>query len=128
MSVMLKKYRVILVAVLMLLLVPGKVSANTVINGNDISEFQRSKADIQNAWKVGQLDYSGSVFEVEPSYVAPYRAGVLKQSYLDDILDNLNYYRYLIGVPEVTTKMTNNEDMQTAEVLQYLNLYNLLYY
>ena len=122
MSVMLKKYRVILVAVLMLLLVPGKVSANTVINGNDIPEFQRSKADIQNAWKIGQLDYSGSVFEVEPSYVAPYRAGVLKQSYLDDILDNLNYYRYLIGVPEVTTKMTNNEDMQTAEVLQYLNL------
>lgn len=119
---MLKKCWGIVIIVLTFLILPMKTSANTIINGNEFSTFKRTKAEIQAAWNVGRLDSSGNIFEVEPSYTAPYRAGVVKQSYLDDILDNINYYRYLVGVPEITTKISNREDLQTAEVVQYLNL------
>ena len=75
---MLKKYWGIVIVVLTFLLLPMKTSANTIINGNEFSTFKRTKAEIQAAWNVGKLDSSGNIFEVEPSYTAPYRAGVVK--------------------------------------------------
>ena len=119
---MLKKYWGVILLFILYFLAPVNVFANTVINGNDFAVFQRTKEDIQAAYEVGYMNISDNIWLEEPSYTAPYKAGVLKQEYLDEVLENVNYYRWLIGSPEITVPMTNREDLQTAVVLQYLNL------
>lgn len=93
---------------------------NRVINGNDFDVYSRTKEDIANKWKIGQITRPDNIYEVIPSYSSPYKAGVVKQSYLDEIIDNLNYYRYLVGSPEITIKTSNDNELQTAEVVQTL--------
>lgn len=103
-----------------IMLLPILVHANTVINGNDFEIYQRSKQDIFNKWQIGKIDRNIELFTSLPSYTAPYKAGVLTDEYLSEVVDNLNYYRYLVGVPDVVTDITNDEELQTAEVIQTL--------
>jgi len=117
-----KKFRVCIIFLFLILFCNIDVyAANKVVNGNDFAVFKRTKKEIQNKWIVGKLNPT-DIFEVAPSYKAPYNGGVVKQSYLDDVIDNLNYYRYLTGAPNVTKKATNRPDLQKAVVLQYVNL------
>ena len=116
------KKKIVGIVLVMFLLLPVSVLAdNRVINGNEFDVYKRTKEDIYNKWKTGKLDIPSNyndIYESLPSYKAPYKAGVVKQSYLDDVVDNLNYYRYLVGSPEVTIKTSNDNDLQTAEVVQ----------
>ena len=121
------KRKIVSLVLVMFMLLPVTVLAdNRVINGNEFSVYKRSKEDIYDRWKTGKLDIPSNyndIYEELPSYQAPYKAGVVKQSYLDDVVDNLNYYRYLVGVPEITVKTSNDIELQTAEVVQtaYVN-------
>ena len=113
------------------IILPLNVYANTVINGNDFAIYNRTKEQIYNKWRVGRIDQSVNIFTSLPSYTAPYKAGVVTTDYLDEVLDNLNYYRYLVGVPEITNRTTNDEELQTAEVVQTLYVeseYSLTHY
>ena len=103
-----------------IMLFPMLVHANTVINGNDFAVYQRSKQDIFNRWQIGKINRNVEIFTSLPSYEAPYKAGVVTDEYLAEAVDNLNYYRYLVGVPDVVTGITNDEELQTAEVIQTL--------
>ena len=103
-----------------MLLFPVLVHANTVINGNDFAVYNRTKEAIYNKWQTGKIDRSIKVFTSLPSYTAPYQAGVVTDEYLQELLDNLNYYRYLVGVPEITKSVSNDVELQTAEVIQTL--------
>lgn len=122
-----KKYSVIIlffIAILMIF-IPNKIYAtNRVINANEMSVFKKTKSQIQAKWNNSNLKLKDgySIYEKEPSYTAPYSGGVVKQEYLNRVLANLNYYRYLIGSPEITKKMTNREDLQAGVVLQYVSL------
>lgn len=102
------------------IILPLNVYANTIINGNDFAIYNRTKEQIYNKWRVGKIDSEVNIFTSLPSYTAPYKAGVVTTDYLDEVLDNLNYYRYLVGVPEITNRTVNDEELQTAEVVQYL--------
>ena len=105
----------------LLAIFPIKVKAdNRVIDGNEFDVYKRSKEDITNKWNVGQIDKGITIFESMPSYVAPYKAGVTTDEYLREVTDNLNYYRYLVGVPEVKVYPKNDVSLQTAEVVQTL--------
>ena len=115
-----KKNYLYLVVIAVFLIPINVFAENTIINGNDFSIYQRSKEDIKNKWETGVLEIPTSIYEIEPSYETPYQAGVVKEGYLKEVMDNLNYYRYLTGTPEITEIPKNNEDLQTAEVLQYL--------
>ena len=116
------KKKIVGIVLVMFLLLPVSVLAdNRVINGNEFDVYKRTKEDIYNKWKTGKLDVPSNysdIYDELPSYKAPYKAGVVKQSYLDDVVDNLNYYRYLVGSPEVTIKTSNDQELQTAEVVQ----------
>lgn len=102
------------------MLFPFSIYANTVINGNDFTIYNRTKEEIYNKWIVGKIDDSVNIFNREASYVSPYVAGITTDEYLGEVVDNLNYYRYLVGVPEILEKTTNDNELQTAEVIQTL--------
>ena len=58
------------------------------------------------------------VYDSKPSYYAPYYPGVVKSSVLNDALDELNYIRNLIGVPDnVTLNAEYTNKAQHAAVL-----------
>ena len=105
---------------LLLLIIPLNVYANTVINGNNFAIYNRTKEQIYNKWSTGKIDRNVTIYTTEPNYYSPYRAGVVTNEYLDEVLDNLNYYRYLVGVPEITENTSNDEALQKAEVIQTL--------
>ncbi len=115
-------FSLVIVLTLFIAIPNNSYATNRVINGNDIEQFQRTKQDIQELWKNSNLKLEDgySIYDEEPSYEAPYKGGVVKQEYLDRVLKNLNYYRYLVGSPQITTKMSNRQDLQAAVVIQYL--------
>ena len=121
-----KKYKIyLLLAVCAILLFLPEITyaANQVINADEMEAFQKTKQDIQEKWNEGKLEIpSDGIYEVEQSLEAPYNGGVVKQEYLEEVKDNLNYYRYLIGSPEITETPKNREDLQAATVLQRLSL------
>ena len=117
------KKRIFNLILLLIVLLPFNIYAdNRLINGNDYTVYQKSKENITAKWQVGKLDIPDNIFDIAPSYTSPYSAGVVKQSYLNDVVDNLNYYRYLIGVPEVAEYPENDSILQTAEVVQDVSL------
>lgn len=115
------KKTILKILLILTIILPLNVYAqNRVINGNDFAIYNRTKADIYNKWRIGKIDQEVPIYVSEPSYTAPYKAGVVTTDYLDEVLDNLNYYRYLVGVPEITIRTTNDEALQKAEVIQTL--------
>ena len=106
------------------MLLPNIVLAdNRVIDGNEFDIYKRSKEDIISKWNTwGIIDSNVTKYSTIPNYKNPYRAAVLTQNYLNEVTDNLNYYRYLVGVPLTTKVPSNNEALQTAEVIQKLNI------
>ena len=122
-----KRYFILLIFVSLFafMIMPNKAFAtNRVIDGNKISTFLKTKKQIKNKWNSGKIDLKDnySIFSKEQSFKAPYNGGVVKQEYLDNVLRNLNYYRYLIGSPEIKEKITNREDLQAGTVVQYLSM------
>ena len=112
-----KKYFILI----LLMMIPFMVYAdNRVIEGNDFDIYKRSKEDIASKYAVGAIDESVPIYITEPSYVSPYKAGITTDAYLAELVDNLNYYRYLAGVPEIEESTTNDPELQTAEVIQTL--------
>lgn len=60
----------------------------------------RSADEIRQRWTELQLGYIGPPYADVPSISAPYAAGTLRQGFLDDGLDAINYARYLAGLPD----------------------------
>lgn len=112
----------------LIILLPINVYANMVINGNEFTVYKRTKQEIYNKWIVGKINQNISRFDTLPQYTAPYKAGVANDEYLAEVVDNLNYYRYLVGVPEITESTSNDNSLQTAEVIQtlFVDKYNAL--
>lgn len=84
----------------------------------------RTKEQITTLWQTAEIADYESIFEEgkQSSYVAPYSGGTVRQDVLDNVWRNLNYYRYLIGSPQITERFVNQPDMQNASVLQAINL------
>jgi hypothetical protein len=82
------------------------------------SSTKHTIADIKNKYKqsVPTFNYSTSIYESTPSYKAPYSGGSLKQGVIDDTLKKLNYYRWMIGVDDVSiykSRLTYNQKGST---------------
>lgn len=105
--------------------VPVSAEGEIVINGNEIATFKnRTKEQIFSLWQDAEIKDFDSIFEEgkEPSYTAPYSGGTVKQEVLQNVRKNLNYYRFLVGSPEITEEFTNQPQLQNASVLQTINL------
>jgi hypothetical protein len=63
--------------------------------------FEERKAGILKRWTELRPVFTGDVcYDILPSCKAPYEAGKLKDAYLRDALNMLNFYRYLAGLPD----------------------------
>lgn len=105
--------------------VPVLAEGEIVINGNELATFKnRTKEQIFSLWQDAEIKDYDSIFEEgkEPSYTAPYSGGTVKQEVLQNVRKNLNYYRFLVGSPEITEEFTNQPQLQNASVLQTINL------
>lgn len=85
-----------------------------------------SKTEIIQKWK--ELDQNRYVtptpFEDEPSINVPYKAGVLKQQYIDQGVKTANFYRYMSGLPMNFTSVKGLNDLsQYGSVLTAKNGY-----
>ena len=65
-----------------------------------------------------KFDYSKSIFTQTPSYKSPYLAGKLQDGVVTDTLNQINYFRWLYGVNEVTINTEKMERSQKGGVIQ----------
>ena len=60
-----------------------------------------------------RFDYSNSVFLKEPSTVTPYYEGELQEQVKTDTLNQINFYRWQVGLKDVS--LSTNEEMQNSQ-------------
>lgn len=65
-----------------------------------------------------KFDYKQNMFDINPSYKAPYSAGKLKAGVVTDTLNQINYYRWLYGINEITINEEKMERSQKGAVIQ----------
>ncbi len=87
---------------------------------SDFKTEEHTKDEISLKYDDAQIkyDYSQGLYIEEPSWSAPYSAGELKQGPIDDTLSQLNFYRWLYGVNEVTVRYEKMERSQKGAVIQ----------
>ena len=84
---------------------------------------ERTKAQIIEKYKEisPKFDYTTDMFAVTPSFTSPYIAGKLKDGVVTDTLNQINYFRWLYGVNEVTVNTDKLERSQKGAVVQAAN-------
>lgn len=74
--------------------------------------------DTQQRWLDIYAEYEGSPYNSEPSSKPPFRTGKLQEDFLADGLDQLNFLRYLAGLPHgVELDSALNDEAQHGAVL-----------
>ena len=77
-----------------------------------------SDDQVRTMWASYKPTFSGSIYTVTPSTVAPYAPGAVNAGFLNDGLKIINFARFLAGVPnDVALDATRNEDGQHGAVL-----------
>ena len=86
----------------------------------DFKTQSNTQSDISTKYNEAKksYDYSQGLFEIEPTWSAPYRAGKLKQGPIDDTLKQINFFRWMYGVNEVTVNTDKLERSQKGAVVQ----------
>lgn len=82
----------------------------------------RTEKDIINKWLIIKPKYVKNPYAVEPKLSAPYKAGILNPTFLNNGLNMLNFVRYVANVPcDVIMDNSLNEQAQYGAVLLYAN-------
>ncbi|NLN98487.1 MAG: hypothetical protein GX127_08945 [Eubacteriaceae bacterium] len=111
-----------LVLALVMATVPGTFAQEPeVIDGNTFANYQKTQQEIADR-------YNG-IFEDAPGYEDLYETpqvidtsgGLLNQTYLDKILEGINYFRWLYGAPEIASIATN-QDLADFSLVQAYRL------
>lgn len=79
----------------------------------EIAEDYEDTLNSQPAYMDGD---DSSYYEVVPSLENPYAGGILKNSTHQIMTNMTNFYRRLIGVPEISTVSQHSEDLQVGAV------------
>ncbi len=102
-------------AVLFIVLVaPDTQAVSTRMSGN-LGVASPTKSEIQAKWNA--LKDVEASFKVEPSVVAPHKAGALSDAFLKSGVSYLNYIRYVAHLPSVRLDADLSEDAQYGAVL-----------
>jgi hypothetical protein len=97
----------------------GKTGSDVRVLADSGQSFEERKAGILKRWAELRPAFTEDVYyDILPSYKAPYEAGKLKDGFLKDALNMLNFYRYLAGLPDdVALKDEFIEPAQHGSVL-----------
>ncbi|SEN66910.1 S-layer homology domain-containing protein [Paenibacillus sp. OV219] len=127
-----KRRTVVTVTILLGLLSATVPSVSAESNSQSVQAItiNRSKEEIISKWQQYKpmgftFDYmeGKDIYEEQPSLTAPFKAGKLKQAYMQDGLKALNFVRYAAGLPDdVTLDMSLELQEQTGALINALNL------
>ena len=93
----------------------------TTIDIDTHEALTHSKQDVMDRAKAAMpvFDYNTSIYEEEPHYTgAPYVEGSLKEQVEKDTLNQLNFYRWLTGLNEVSLYTQHMDRSQKGAVIQ----------
>ena len=98
----------------------NKVSALTI---NTHSTMSHSKEEIINRFNLSQskFNYKNSIYKTNPNTNIPYYEGSLKEEVESDVLNHLNFYRWLAGLNEVTIKTDRQPANQKGALIMAVN-------
>lgn len=87
------------------------------------SSTKHSMDDIKNKYQKTSptFNYTNSIYVKNPSWKNPYSAGSLKNGVITDTLNRLNYYRWLVGVNEITVNTAKLDRNQKGAVISKAN-------
>ena len=93
---------------------------NTVLNTH--TTLSHTKSQIKSKYNAAKpkADYTNR-YKDQPSKVAPYYEGSLKEDVVTDTLNQLNYYRYLAGLNSVTINTAKQARSQKCGLIQAIN-------
>lgn len=83
-----------------------------------VDTSDRTEAEVRAVWATLKPTYTGSVYAVTPSVVAPYAPGEAAAGFRSDGVKMIDFGRYLAGLPhDVTLNATQNTNGQYGAVL-----------
>jgi len=114
-----KRWLIIAVALaLVMAMVPGVFAQEpTVIDGNTFASYQKTQQEIADRYNGIFEDAPGYEGLYETPQVADTSGGLLTQTYLDKILEGINYFRWLYGAPEIAS-ISTNQDLADFSLVQ----------
>ena len=86
-------------AIALILVLVGAVQAAPDAARAAVDTSARTAAEIRAKWQLLRPTYGGGPYALLPRSKAPYAAGVLRTSFLNDGLKMLRYCRYVAGLP-----------------------------
>ena len=104
-----------LAVLFIVLIAPDIQAASTTMMSGNLGVASPTKSEIQAKWNA--LKDVDASFKVEPSVVAPYKAGKPSDAFLKSGVSYLNYIRYVAHLPAVRLDATLTEDAQYGAVL-----------
>ena len=91
---------------------------NIWITKNKTQNYTQKEISLKYMEALPKYDYKLGLYEKTPTWTSPYTAGKLKQGPIDDTLNQINFYRWLYGVDEVTVNYDKMERSQKGAVVQ----------
>lgn len=111
-----------LTALLASILLASPIISNTVVinHATQAATFTNNEAslvqNLQNQYSsLNTTPYTiNNLYRVAPHLTAPFSSGVLSQTYINEQLSWINYYRKLFDLPAITATPVLNKNAQTA--------------
>ncbi len=97
-----------------------KVYAETIANHSTMKHTKKEIIDKYHETR-SSFNYNKSVYEEVPSLNIPYKEGKLKAEVEKDTLNQLNFYRYLAGLNELTIDTTRQKANQKGALILAAN-------
>ena len=96
------------------------IVAKTLSNHSTMSH---TKSEIVDKFIASQskFNYSNSVYKDIPSTSIPYQEGSLKEEVEQDVLNHLNFYRWLAGLNEITINTSRQSSNQKGALIMAVN-------
>ena len=92
-------------------------SKNIVINTHKSLTYTKDEVLKKYNDSKYTYDYSKSIFSSEPKYKSPYYEGVLKDEVKNDVLRQLNYYRWQAGLNSISLNTAKMQRSQKGALL-----------
>ena len=119
-----KKFRLFLYSIVIsvALIFSSNVFASE-ININTHPTQNRTKTEVIEKYMSCQpkYNYANSLYEVQPSFKSPYASGKLNKQVIADTLNQINLYRWLYGINEVSINESKMERNQKGAVILAAN-------
>ena len=114
------KKKLLLIILLISLFSFYNVHAETI---NTHSTMSHTKEEIKSKFNESKskFNYSNSIYKDNPNTSIPYYEGSLKPEVEEDVLNHLNFYRWLAGLNEVTIKTERQSANQKGALILAVN-------